>query len=398
MAVYQYLAKDQSDKKFAGVYTDIENTAELRGELAKIGCKLLKARRRKTAAIKNRRIKRSEVATFSYKFAGMYAAGLPILNCLEVLEDQTENRTFQYIISDIRQRVQTGSNLRDACAKHTNVFSNFLIGMIGAGESSHKLETTLNMSAVYLEKREDIKRKVISAFTYPIVVTSMCFVAIAFILIFVMPIFVKLYKQVRVPLPGPTRALVSLSSMAIEYWYAILIVITAGIMIIKWLLKKPQVRTWWDSFKLSMPIFSKLNRMLVISHFTRTFAMLTSVGIPVIEALEVASVVANNHRLTLISKDLQHMIKAGIPIAQSFKSQKIFPTVITQLAASGEQAGQLPQMLNKGSDLLDKEIDKTISSLLTKLEPALTIIMGLVIGMILIGVYLPLFDYMRHLG
>jgi len=137
--------------------------------------------------------------------------------------------------------------------------------------------------------------------------------------------------------------------------------------------------------------------MLVVSHFTRTFAMLTSVGVSLIEALDIASVVAHNHKLTEIAKELQQEIKAGNPVAKSLKSHAIFPPLIIQLAASGEQAGKLPEMLNKGVDLLDKDIDRAINALLTKLEPALTIMMGVIVGLILMGAYLPMFDYIGHL-
>jgi type II secretory pathway component PulF len=165
----------------------------------------------------------------------------------------------------------------------------------------------------------------------------------------------------------------------------------------RWLLKKPQIQAWWDAFKLNMPVFAKLNRMLVVSHFTRTLAMLASVGVSLIKALDVASEVAHNHKLTEIAKGLQQEIQAGNPVAKSLKSYAIFPPLIIQLAASGEQAGQLPEMLNKGADLLDKDIDRAINALLIKLEPALTIIMGAIVGLILVAAYLPMFDYMSHL-
>jgi len=216
-------------------------------------------------------------------------------------------------------------------------------------------------------------------------------------LIFVMPTFIELYRQVRVPLPGPTRVLIGLSYLVAERWWAVLALIAAVVVAVRGLLEKPQVRTWWDGLKLKVPLFAKLNRMLVVSHFTRALAMLCSVGVPLIEALDVASAVAHNQKLAKIVKELQQMIKAGMPVAQSLKSYRIFPPIITQLAASGEQAGQLPEMLNKGADLLDKDIDATISSLLAKLEPALTVFMGAIVGLILIGAYLPMFDYMGHL-
>jgi len=397
MAVYQYVAKDGTGRKFSGIYTDVDNVIGLREELSKIGYILLKARRGKNSAVRHGRIKRAEVATFAYKFAEMYSAGLSILNCLEALEEQTENQAFKAVIADIRQSIQTGSSLRNACEKYKNIFSAFFIGMIEAGETGGKLGKTLDMSAVYLEKRADVRRKVISAFAYPVAVTIMCFVAITFLLIFVIPVFMKLYKQSHVPLPAPTRVLIGLSSMVTERWWAILIVVAAGTLVIRWLRQKPQVQEWWDDFKLNMPVFGKLNRMLAVSQFTRTFAILASVGVSLIKALDVASMVANNHKLTEIAKELQQEIQAGNPVAKSLKRYAIFPPIIIQMAASGEQVGQLPEMLNKAADLLDKDIERAINALLMKLEPALTIIMGAAVGLILMGAYLPMFDYMGHL-
>ena len=397
MAVYQYVAKDRTGRKFSGIYTDVDNVSILRDELAKIGYALVKARQKKTSATRRRRIKLSEVVAFAYKFAGMYSAGLSILSCLEALEEQAENQAFRYVIADIRQSIQAGSSLKNACEKHRRIFSDFFLGMIEAGESAGRLGTTLELSAVYLEKQADIKRKVVSAFAYPVIVTLTCFAVIAFLLIFVIPVFMKLYKQVHVELPGPTRALVGLSTLITEKWWAIIIVAAAVVIIFRRLLKNPQARAWWDNFKLNVPVFGKLNRMLVVSHFTRTFAMLASVGVSFIDALDVAREVAHNYKLDEITEELKKEIKAGSPVAKSFKNHSIFPPIIIQLAASGEQVGKLPEMLNKGTDLLDKDIDRAINALLVKLEPALTIIMGTVVGLILMGAYLPMFDYIGHL-
>ena len=156
-------------------------------------------------------------------------------------------------------------------------------------------------------------------------------------------------------------------------------------------------RAWLDDFKLNMPVFGRLNRMLVVSHFTRTFAMLSSVGVSVIKSLEMAGLVAHNHSVDVITVELQKAIQAGAPMAASLKRYDIFPPVIVQMASSGEEVGMLPDMLIKGADLLDKDIERAINSLLVKLEPTLTLIMGVIVGCILMGAYLPMFDYMGHL-
>ncbi|HUU19919.1 MAG TPA: type II secretion system F family protein [Sedimentisphaerales bacterium] len=397
MAVYAYTAKDETGDTLTGTYDDIDNAGVLREELSKMGYVLIKARKRRNPTRRRRRIKQSEVVTFIYKFAEMYSAGLSITRCLEVLEEQIKNPAFGYIVADVRQSIENGSSLEKAFGKYSDVFSDFFSGMLEAGESGGKLSEALEMSAEYLEKRLDIKRKIRSAFAYPVIVTVVCFVVVGCLVAFIVPVFSKLYRRLNVELPGPTQALVNLSSLLTNFWWAIpFIVVGAAIILLK-LSRSPYVKAKWDVFKLNMPVLGKLNRMVVISHFTRTFGMLTSVGVSPIRALEVASAVAHNHKLTGIAKELQRAIETGNSIGKSLKNYDIFPPMITQMAISGEEVGEVAQMLNKGADFLDKDIDRTMSALIVKLEPALTIIMGVIVGFILMAVYLPMFDYMQYL-
>jgi len=397
MAVYDYTAKDENGDTLTGTYDDIDNVGALRGELTKMGYVLVKARQRKNPTRRRRRIKLSEVVTFVYKFAEMYSAGLSITRCLEVLEEQSENPAFGYIIADVRQSIEDGSSLEKAFGKYSDVFLDFFSGMIEAGESGGKLSEALEMSAEYLEKRMDIKRKVKSAFAYPVIVIVVCFVVVGCLVAFVVPVFSKLYRQLHVDLPGPTQVLVNLSSLLRDFWWAIPPIIVGAAIILYRLFKSPNARAKWDVFKLNMPVLGKLNRMMMISHFTRAFGMLTSVGISPIRALDVASVVAHNHKLTGIAKELQESIETGNSVGESLKNYDIFPPMIVQLALSGEEVGEVAQMMTKGANFLDKDIERTTNALIVKLEPALTVIMGVIVGFILMAVYLPMFDYMRHL-
>lgn len=397
MAVYNYTAKDENGETLVGTYDDIDSVSLLRQELEKMGYVLVKARRQKNVTPKRGRIKQSEVVTFIYKFAEMYSAGLSITRSLEVLEEQSNNPAFGCIVADIRQSIEDGSSLEKAFGNHRNIFSDFFCGMLEAGESGGKLAESLEMSAVYLEKQMDMKRRIKSAFAYPVVVGVVCVVVVACLMAFVVPIFSKVYKQLHVQLPGPTQVLVSLSSLLRSYWWAIPFVVAGTAAALWWLLRNPAIREKWDGFKLNMPILGKVNRMVVISHFTRTFGMLTSVGVSPIRALDVASEVAHNHKLTGIAKELQDSIEKGSSVGESLKNHDIFPPMIVQLALSGEEVGQVAQMLNKGADFLDKDIDRTVNALIVKLEPALTVIVGTIVGFILMAVYLPMFDYMRYL-
>jgi len=397
MAVYEYIATDENGNKFSGIYDNVDSVAALRKDLAKMGDRLLKAKRKKSKASNRARIPQDEIVTFTYKLAEMCSAGLSIIKSLETLEKQTENHSFKYIISDIRQSVATGSTLKEAFGKHRNIFSDFFLGMLEAGETSGRLAGTLEASAIYLEKRVDFRRKVKAAFAYPIIVGIMCFAVITALVIFVVPVFSKMYRQMHVPLPGPTQALINLSILVRDGWWAILLIFFVAVLLLKLFWKNARLKARWDAFKLSMPVMAKFNRMVVASGFIRTFAMLTSAGVSLVKALDVASAVVNNAKVTEITVRLQQSIQAGNTVASTLKSCDIFPPVIVQLAASGEEASTLSEMLNKGADFLDKDIDRILKAMLVKIEPALTLIMGVIVGFILMSVYLPMFDYMTHL-
>ncbi len=397
MAVYEYTAVDKSGSEFRGIYNDVDSVAVLREDLAKMGDTLLKAKRTRAVGQKRIRVKQIEVVTFAYKLAGMCSAGLSIVRSLKTLEEQTQNQTFRYVLSDITHSIETGSSLKDALEKHKNIFSDFFVGMIEAGESGGNLSEVLEMSANYLEKQADFRRKVKSAFAYPIVIAVMCIIVVASLVIFVIPVFSKLYQQMHTPLPWPTKALVDISTFVRDGWWAILLITAAAVWLLKHFRRNPHLKARWDAFKLKMPVFARLNCMVVVSRFIRTFAMLASAGVSFVKALDVAGVVANNSKVSDIAGQLQQSIETGNSVAGSLKNHNIFPPMIIQLADSGENAGKLSEMLNKGVDFLDKDIDRTIHALLVKLEPAMTVIMGIIVGFILIGVYFPLFDYMSHI-
>jgi len=397
MAIYEYTAVDQNRDTFSGIYTDIDGVRGLRKELAKMGYTLLKARRKTGPAKKQTRISQAEIIAFTYEFAGMCSAGVSITKCLETLGEQADNPAFKYVISDIKQSIEKGLTLKDAFEKHRKIFSDFLLGMVEAGESSGRLSESLETSANYLEKQLELRRKVRSAFAYPVIVGIVCVVVIAGLVTFVVPVFSKIYRQLHVSLPAPTRALINISFLIRDWWWALIPAAAGFVFGLRYLVKNPHVKARWDIFKLNMPVFAKLNRTIVVAHFIRTFAMLVSTGVSLIKALQVASEVVHNSKISQIASQLQESIKAGNSVADSLKNYDIFPPMIVQLAASGEEAGILSEMLNKGVDFLERDIDRMVNALVAKIEPALTIIMGIIVGFALIAVYFPMYDYMGNL-
>ncbi len=397
MAVFEYIAKDSAGGEFSGVYTDVETTRDLRQELSKMGYSLVKAQKHKTASRRRSgRVKRADVVAFAFEFAGMYAAGLSIIRCLETLEEQSEKGPLKAVIKDVREHVETGSSLREAFERHADTFSEFFLGMIEAGEKGGRLSETLQMAAVYLEKQAELKNKVRSAFAYPIVVGVMCCLIVTALVIFVIPVFQKLYSQLHVPLPGPTLMLILVSEIARNYWMFVVPVLGLLFFAGRKICRMPAVRIFIDNLKLKLPVFGKLNRMVVVSRFIRTFSMMAQAGVTVVEAIELAKRVADNCVMAKVAEDLQEEILVGNSLAQPMARHAIFPPMIVQLTAAGEEAGILPEMLAKGVEFLDSQIDRTIRSLLTKIEPVLSVLMGAIVGSILMGVYLPMFDYMGH--
>lgn len=395
MAVFQYTAKDAAGNMFSGTYTDIDSKKALKRGLSKMGYTLVKATcKAGDAGKKMKSIKQADIVSFAYEFAGMYSAGLSVIRCLETVEAQLEDSQFKTVITDIRQRVETGSTLKEGFENHKNVFSDFFIGMIESGETGGRLSETLEMAASYLEKQADLRSKIKAAIAYPVVVCVMCLLIVTALIIFVIPVFQKLYSQLNISLPLPTLALIAVSRMVREYWWVITPLVVISAVMIPWLIKQKAVKQWLDAVKLKLPMVGKLNKMILVSKYVRTFAMMASSGVPIVDSLSLARKVANHAEMDEISKVLEAKVQTGNSLAETMSQFNIFPPVIVQLAGAGEEAGMLPDMLVKGTDFFDKKIERTIESLLVKIEPVLSVMLGLIVGGIMLGVYLPMFDYM----
>ncbi len=397
MATYQYTARDSSGKEFCGTYRDISGVTALRAELDKIGYVLIHAQQERQKARRNTRIKDQDVVAFAYKFAGMYSAGLSVIACLETLERQTERHSLRIVIAEIRERIEVGTSLAKAFEPHKEIFSEFLVGMLEAGETAGKLAESLEMGAAYLEKRNQLQNRIKSAMVYPLAVGTVCLVVLTCLLLFVVPVFSKLYANMRVTLPWPTLILVTISNVLTRWAWLVLPVLAAGIWGLKRCLSDVRVRQGWDRYKLRMPVLGKLNRLILVARFVRPFAMLISVGVSVIDGLRIAGRIARNSEMTRVSKELQSATQAGSPVGRALEAHGLFPSVIIQMASSGEQVGRLAEMLTKGVDILDRDIETMIGALVVKIEPVLTLVTGAIIGLVLMGVYLPMFDYMAQL-
>lgn len=397
MADYEYTARDHCGNEFSGTYRDVRGIGALQRELEKIGYVLVRAHQAKKSSYRRARIREQDIVAFTYKFSGMYSAGLSVIGCLETLENQASRPSFRAVLADVRKRVEVGSSLTKAFEPHQSIFSEFFVGMLEAGEASGKLAEALEMSAVYLDKRAQLRAKIRSAFVYPVAVGAVCLLVLSCLLLFVVPVFTKLYGNLHVRLPWPTQLLLTASEMLKGGGLLILVALAGAVVGSCKLLNTERVRNDWNWFKLRMPMLGKLNRLILVSRFVRPFAMLVSVGVSVIDAFRIAGNIVHNQEMKEISEALAKTTQAGHPVGTALGAHPIFPSVVVQMAVSGEQVGKLAEMLTKGIDLVDRDIETIIGALVVKLEPALTLIMGLVVGLVLLGVYLPMFDYMTHL-
>jgi type IV pilus assembly protein PilC len=395
MPAFEYIAKDHEGKECSGLYHDIESTSRLRSELSKLGYTLLSAHEQ-NAMVKNKRYRvgTEDIVTFAYEFSGMYSAGLTIVQALTALQQQTDNKNLKLILNDIQAKVETGESLAKSFEPHESVFGPFFVGMLEAGEMGGTLSNSLRTAAEYLEKQSVLRNKVRSAFAYPVVVFVMCILVVTGLIIFIVPVFQKLYSQLKVSLPMPTLILIAASTIVRHYWWIAVPVIAGLVYLAIKLYHVKRIRSAVDNFVLFMPVFGKLYRMVLVCRFIRTLAMMNAAGVSIVDAIQMAVQICNNSVMKKIGETMRDRVMEGSAIAEQLSQNSIFPPVIVQLAAAGEQAGILSEMLNKGGDYLDGRIERHLKSLLLKVEPIMTLFLGSVVGLILMGVYLPMFDYM----
>ncbi len=400
MTAYQYVAEDRRGERISGVYEEVPDRDGLREDLEKLGYRLLQCRRmsrRSPAEQVKKKIHQHEIVAFAYEFAGMFSAGLSVVRCLETMEEQAANEAMRTVLSSVRQSIETGASVAEAFEPYRSVFGDFFMGMLEAGQSGGKLSQTLATAADYYEKQLAVRNKIRGAFIYPAVVALLCVVILSAIVIFVIPVFQKLYHQLHIQLPVPTQILIGLSDLFRHHFWIVPLLVGAVYWGRKGMLKIPGLKQRFDRMTLTIPILGSLLQMVLVSRYIRTFAMMHSAGIGVVQALRQARQVCHHAVIDEIGRRLEEEILAGGSLSRPLAEYPLFPPVIVQLSHAGEESGTVGQMLTKGADYLDAAIDRKTSSLLLKLEPLLSVIMGVLVGLILLAVYLPMFDYMSHI-
>ncbi len=339
-----------------------------------------------------KKVKPKEVAVFSRQLATMVNSGLTLVRALSVLQEQTQNAAFAEVIADVRARVEQGSSLSASLANHPRVFGTLYVAMIQAGEVGGALDETLVRLADTLEAGVRLRSKVKSAMAYPVVVLTLIVLIVSAMLLFIVPIFSKMYAELGGELPVPTKMLVNLSGLLGKFWWLIGMIMVGSTMAMKRWIRTPDGRAKWDRFKLRVPIFGKLVQKVAISRFARTMSVLSRTGVPVLQALDIVSVTAGNAMVSTALRDVQESVKRGESLAGPLARHEVFPPMVTHMMAVGEETGALDAMLAKVADFYDQEVDDSVNAITSLIEPVLIIVMGVAVGGILISLYLPMFN------
>jgi type IV pilus assembly protein PilC len=341
------------------------------------------------------RIKTRDVVIFTRQFATMINAGLPLVQSLTILAQQTENKSLAEITRAVVYDVESGNTLADAFSKHPRAFTDLYVNMVAAGEAGGILDTILLRLATFLEKSDALMRKVKGALVYPGVIMTVAGAAIAILLIFVIPVFQSMFSSVNMDLPLPTRIVIMLSDLLIGYWWALLLGIGAVAFAIRRYYGTLSGRKTIDSLLLKSPVLGDLLRKSAVSRFTRTLGTLISSGVSILEGLEITAKTAGNmviHDAVMASR---HSIAGGETIAAPLEKSKVFPPMVISMIAVGEQTGGLDEMLTKIADFYDEEVDVAVGALLSLMEPMMIVVLGVIVGGMVVAMYLPIFDMMN---
>ncbi|MBI3988775.1 MAG: type II secretion system F family protein [candidate division NC10 bacterium] len=344
------------------------------------------------------RVGDKDLAVFTRQFATMIDAGLPLVQCLEILASQQENKTFKKTLVEIRQDVEGGSTFAAALKKHPKVFTNLYANMVEAGEAGGILDTILNRLAAYIEKAMRLKKKIKSAMIYPSTIVTVAITVVIFLLIFVIPTFKSMFEGFGATLPLPTRIVLALSNFVRTYFLLGVGAAVAAVVGLRFYYRSENGRKTIDALVLKAPVFGTLIKKVSVAKFTRTLGTLISSGVAILEGLEITARTAGNKVVEEAVMKTRANIAEGKTIAEPLKASGVFPPMVVQMIAVGEQTGALDAMLGKIADFYDEEVDTAVSNLTSLMEPMLMVFLGIVIGGVVVAMYLPIFKLVTVIG
>jgi type IV pilus assembly protein PilC len=341
------------------------------------------------------KVKLKDVAVFSRQFATMINSGLSLIRALAILADQTESPVLAKTAAEVRLDVERGSSLSAALSRHPKVFNHLYIAMVKSGEAGGVLDAVLMRLADTIEKQVELRRKVKSAMTYPVVVLVICSVIATAMLLLIVPQFKAIYADLGGTLPLPTRLLISISDLLKTFFPLFVIFGVAGFFGFRKWARSPAGKPKWDAFKLRVPVFGALTKKAALARFSRTLAALTRSGVGILEALDIVAETAGNEVVSTAVRDTQQAVKRGDTLSRPLEQHEVFPPMVVQMIAVGEETGALDEMLDKIADFYDQEVSATVDALTSLIEPMLICLMGVIVGGMIISLYLPMFNIIK---
>jgi type IV pilus assembly protein PilC len=338
------------------------------------------------------------LAIFTRQFSVMLDAGLPLVQCLEALAIQQENKTFQNILQSVRADVEGGSTLAFAMRQQPKAFDDLFTNMVAAGEAGGILDTILQRLSTYIEKAVKLKRAVRSAMVYPIVVVVIAGGVILLILWKVVPIFSNLFLSMQVELPLATRLVIAASNFVARYFIFFIPIFFGASYAFKWYYATTRGRWMMDGLVLKIPILGSVMRKIAVARFSRTLSTLIASGVPILEGLEITAHTSGNAIIEEAIMKTRTSIEGGNTIVEPLRDSGVFPTMVVQMVGVGEQSGALDTMLSKVADFYEEEVDAAVADLLTAIEPLMILVLGVLVGGIVISMYLPLFSLISKLS
>ncbi len=338
------------------------------------------------------------VAIFTRQFSVMIDAGLPLVQCLEILSQQQESKAFKRALIQIRQDVESGSNLADSMRKHPKIFNDLYTNMVAAGEAGGILDTILQRLAQYIEKSVKLNSQVKAAMIYPVAVISIAVIVVAVILWKVIPVFAALFKGLGAELPMPTIIVIALSNFIADYWWLIGITMAGTVYSLRRYHETYKGKRVLDGIILKSPILGMLMRKIAVARFCRTLSTLTSSGVPILDGLQITARTAGNSVIEDAIMATRKSVEEGKTISEPLGETDVFPSMVVQMIAVGEQTGALDTMLSKIADFYEDEVDTAVAGLMKLLEPVLIAFLGVAIGGIVIAMYMPMFTLIGQVG
>ena len=400
-ATFEYKVRDRDGKIKTG-NLDAESQAQVAGKLKQMGYAPISITQANAGMSRElslpslgKKVKLKELAIFSRQFATMISSGLSLLRALSILVEQTENKKFAAILAQVRTDIESGNSLSASMMKHDDIFPPLMVNMIRAGEVGGFLESAMLQIAENYEAEVKLKGKIKAAMTYPTVVFCMAILGVTGMLLFIVPVFAKLFAGFNAQLPAPTRFLVFLSG---TLKFVLPVVIVGGIaFVITWprVKKDIRVRNVLDPLKLKLPVFGLLMQKIALSRFARNLGTMMKSGVPILQSLEIVSATTGNIVLERAIKDVQESVRTGEALAKPLEKHPVFPPMVVQMMTVGEETGALDQMLYKISEFYDQEVEATTEALTALIEPLMIAFLGAIIGGMIVALYMPIFSLMN---